>query len=165
MVSRNHDRLDSRLAAHRYRVFRLMPGRVNHSYQPHQPQTVFQLLRRGALRDLVDFLIRDRQHSQRVGAHAVVYYFCLLNVPAVAAAGQHIKRAFDNDYVFPIHAVDCGHQLAVRIERDFRQSGIVLVQLILGHAVLISREHNRRFGGVADMLLLPVLYHHRAVAA
>ena len=166
MVAGNHHRFNASLAAGGNGGFCFRTRRVDHAHQAHEGQTVFQLLRGGICRNLPDFFISNGQHPQGILAHLFVHPLSGFYVAFDAAGSHHIKCALDNDDIFPVDFIDGSHQLPVGIEGDFRQAGIGLVQLFLGHPVFVSGHDNGGFRGVADVLFLAVrLEYHRAIAA
>ena len=62
----------------------------------------------------------------------------VFQVAGYAAGGHDVERALDDGDEPAVHAVNRGHQLAVGVEGDFAQAGILAVQLVLGHAVFVA---------------------------
>ena len=166
VVSGDHHRLDPRLTAQGHSLLGLRPGRVDHTHQAQQGQAVLQLLAGELLGQLVQLPVSHRQHPQGLTAHLVIFLPGRFQIPLDAPGRHHVKGALDNGNQLPVYPVDGGHQLSVRVKGQLRQTGILLAQGVLLHAVLVGRHQNGCLGGIANMLLAPIRPKgHRAITA
>ncbi len=76
-------------------------GRVDHADQSEEGQPVFQLFAGGLVGHLVDLLVADGEHAQRIRAHGVVDLAGGFDVAAHAELGHDVERALDDDDSFP----------------------------------------------------------------
>ena len=72
------------------------------------------------------------------------------------AAAQHIERAFDDDEVLAVHAVDRGHQLAVGVEGQLRKAREFVGSALLSPCRFCARRRDDcGFGGVTQHAVSP----------
>ena len=76
-----------------------------------------------------------------------------LQIARDAAGREHVERALDDDDEPAVDAVDGGHQLAVGIKGQLGHARAELrFSSSLGIPLLVRRQHDGCFGGVADVL-------------
>ena len=165
VVTCDHNRLDSGTAANRNGILGLGAGRVDHTNQTHEGQSVFQFLRGRILGDFINFFIGHSQHAECVLAHGFGELLGGVQITGDAAGRHHIKGTLHDDDVLVIDAIDGSHQLAVGVEGNLGQTGELLVQIVLRHTVLVSGQYDGGLSGIADVLFFRAVEHNRAVAA
>ena len=130
MVTRNHNRANSRLAALRHSRLHLRPDGIDHTGQSDEYKLLLQRLRFRGIRKAVIRTEGSGQHTQRFVRHRLILpqnflafflrqrdFFAALP-DLCAAAEHHIGRALGILDNFPLsHLMERGHHLPHGIER------------------------------------------------
>ncbi len=132
MVAGNHDRCDAGAAAQPHGFQRLRPGRVHQPHQPQEAQFTLDAVAGKVRRLLIEPAKGHGQHPQAVGRHPLgggqkrtaLQNPRLIPAPLAGAARQQgFRRTFDiGDKGLPF-GMQGRHQLALRIERQFVDTG------------------------------------------
>ena len=165
MVTGDHNRFDIRFTANGNRFLCLRSRWINHAHKSHKGKVFFHLICGGIFRHTFNHLIGNRQNTQCIFAHCFRNFSCGFNISGHTTGCHHIKGTFYNHHVLTVDPIDGRHQLAIGIKGNLRQTRIFSIQFLLWHAILMGRQNNSRFRGIANMLLFIFTEHNRTVTA